>query len=814
MNQPTPNPHQHDWAGVNRPRPNPAAPYQCGLSGLGTSCALGPTASGQCCQQQWVVQCGDKACATSCTGASQCPVSQLKHSGCEEDRQDYQPCLPIKNVWYRRNSLALNLAILASGVLLVWMALPVSEAPFVPGGLSTPHAQILENTLANERCSLCHPPTQLFTTTVTHEQLCMKCHAATMPAAVDGNPHDLPPEVLVKLVAARSLNLNPIDVNVAATSSPLNHLSKVETTRCAQCHTEHQGSGHDLKAITDVRCQSCHQQRFTSFSADHPEFTQFPQQRERRIAFDHRAHFEKYFAQKNTTYDCKICHQVNLGGGVDVTRTVSFQAACASCHDQPLRAAAADGWAILQLPSLHRSDVQSGDPQLAKWPQGAQYGYDGVISFPLWALLASDPQVASALATFPHGDLSQATPSNPNQVAAMRTIAAGLRRLLLETAVEGQSAWQRRLVVTATEVLGRQLSVSENSLVEAMVVGLPPDLFRHVDSHWFGDHSSLASIQQSQVPVRLVGLQDLLLLEDAEDNESPEDLLRGSSTQGLKYQQQSGKSSQQAPTDILDAGSDTTESVHELLSQPLNERSRQQGVPPNAPSPETSQEPAIAVPGEGSDTKSTKVPKLIGAKHLFAGGWYLDSQLFALRYMASGHGDPVIAAWLQYAALVAGAERKETIADGTAVGTTLLRTVAAGMLTGVMAECRQCHLPAQQHNLVSSPMVWKGLSSQPAKRLTRFDHRPHLMLSGTADCRHCHRLNEAAAEGYTAIVKLLQANDATALHFHQVATQQHFQSDFRAMEKSQCTACHRQGGAPQGCTQCHDYHIGPNQLPD
>jgi hypothetical protein len=32
--------------------------------------------------------------------------------------------------------------------------------------------------------------------------------------------------------------------------------------------------------------------------------------------------------------------------------------------------------------------------------------------------------------------------------------------------------------------------------------------------------------------------------------------------------------------------------------------------------------------------------------------------------------------------------------------------------------------------------------------------------------------------------------------------------EFAAMSRGQCAACHRPGAADDGCTQCHNYHVG------
>ncbi len=437
---------------VNQPRPNPLSPYQCGFNDIGVRCVPGPTPDGQCCQAGRAPhESSEHKCENVCQGCpheSACSIAGKK--ACSEQQvEQFQTCIPVKSHWHSRNILALNLAILAGGILLVCMAVPSREQFFVPGSLSRSHSQILENTLISDRCSLCHPSAHgNQSASATQDQLCMKCHTSHMPDAIKGSPHDLTADQLTKLVSVRS-DKSP------ASSLQSTLATELTSTKCAQCHTEHHGAGFDLKSLTDARCQSCHAEQFKSFSVNHPEFSNFPKQVSRRIAFDHRAHLEKYYAQKNASFDCKGCHELDTENPVNIRRTASFQQACASCHQEPLSSSINDGWAVLQLPSLNDTDLKAVGQELNNWPAGALYGYDGKITLPMRLLLSADPSVATALTQFPDGDLSKVRPRDAGQQAAARDIARGLRQLFRETAKSGQEAWKNRLTLVATKALGR-----------------------------------------------------------------------------------------------------------------------------------------------------------------------------------------------------------------------------------------------------------------------------------------------------------------------------------------------------------------------
>ncbi|MFO0944040.1 MAG: hypothetical protein U0930_25165 [Pirellulales bacterium] len=840
---------------VNQPRPNPLSPYQCGFSDIGVRCVPGPTADGQCCQAGRESQEAKLKCQNACHGCpneSKCSIAKEK-SCSDQNVEQYQTCIPVKSHWYSRNILALNLAILAGGILLVCMALPSRERFFVPGTLSKSHSQILENTLISDRCSLCHPSAHGNTAaTGTQDQLCMKCHTSHMPDAIKGSPHDLTTDQFARLVSLRS-------DKVAERAHPI----EPNSTKCAQCHTEHHGAGFDVKAITDARCQSCHAEQFKSFSTSHPEFSNFPKQVARRIAFDHRAHLEKYYGQKNASFDCKSCHELDPENQSNIRRTASFQEACAKCHQEPLRASISDGWAVLQLPSLNDADLKAVGQELNNWPAGALYGYDGKITLPMRLLLSSDPNVAQALTQFPDGDLGKIRPRDAKQQAAARDIARGLRQLFRETALSGQDAWKTRLTSVATQALGRQPKVIEQQIIKNMVAGLPPDLFGQVESLWFNGRTGVAQVEPSRISVRMVSnLQEPLLIDSKDDqDEDPDSLLRGSSTQGLIFKNQVGDNTKTGtpPSNPVGAAQPTRPA-----QGPATQPSPNNPVPPKPikpqvdPSkqrtwtlgaedePEMSADDLLRLPssnpipkqsnsGGSKDTRALSseavgnaqnglAPTDTGgnvagqsnsAKSKFAstsvvaeGGWYLDSQLYVVKYMPSGHADPVLAAWIQFAALLDSGRTKSLNSGDEAQAETPASWHVPNWKPGIEAVggCTECHLLPSNISYESTLEIWQARRPSTAKQFTKFNHKPHTTLAVTSDCKHCHQFDVSHSQSYSEVSKSL----CTVLtrFVHQQSAQQHFQCEFKTIEKSQCNACHRSGGANQGCTQCHNYHVG------
>ncbi len=142
---------------VTRPRAKPNHQWVCGYAELGQCCRCGPTSDGRCGR----TVADDQAHQT--TGEKATEDSELV------------TCIPRRSQSSRRQSLRLNLAILTGGLLMLCMALPSREKVFVPGELSSKHAQILDNTVAADRCSLCHPTSHSSDNSASGGQLTTAC---------------------------------------------------------------------------------------------------------------------------------------------------------------------------------------------------------------------------------------------------------------------------------------------------------------------------------------------------------------------------------------------------------------------------------------------------------------------------------------------------------------------------------------------------------------------------------------------------------------------------------------------------------------
>ncbi|WP_372895952.1 hypothetical protein [Stieleria sp.] len=185
------------------------------------------------------------------------------------------------------------------------------------------------------------------------------------------------------------------------------------------------------------------------------------------------------------------------------------------------------------------------------------------------------------------------------------------------------------------------------------------------------------------------------------------------------------------------------------------------------------EDPLQQDPLAGSNDRSATVVSAVPASELVqVGGWYRDDQRFAISYRGNGHSDPVMVGMIEtFAQLAEHDPLKQRFFDGPFV-----------------AACVSCHPGA-----TAIPASWraKGLVGQRSE-FTKFSHRPHLSVSALGDCSHCH-----------------QVRDRQTMPDHEFVFAG---SEFKALERESCAACHHANAAGEDCTQCHRYHISDGGL--
>lgn len=159
-------------------------------------------------------------------------------------------------------------------------------------------------------------------------------------------------------------------------------------------------------------------------------------------------------------------------------------------------------------------------------------------------------------------------------------------------------------------------------------------------------------------------------------------------------------------------------------------------------------------------------------------GWRADG--LELRYARPRHADPVMRAWVEWAAAASPSPDAGGPARLDAMRRELLsQTDGAGM-------CGKCHLgvgPARREDV-----RWT-YTLEIDRPNTRFNHRPHIDLLGPQKtCTICHAL----------AVPLAASGPAGAAPIPTSA--------FKPIKREACTACHEQGKVRADCQLCHVYH--------
>lgn len=163
------------------------------------------------------------------------------------------------------------------------------------------------------------------------------------------------------------------------------------------------------------------------------------------------------------------------------------------------------------------------------------------------------------------------------------------------------------------------------------------------------------------------------------------------------------------------------------------------------------------------------------------GGWFVDDRSFSLRYVPTGHADPLLKSWITLAASLGP--------DQAPLREAVLAELAGSQSAG---QCARCHSLEEQGGgalLVN----WRAYNASGEPRsFTKFSHRPHLTQPELRDCAHCHQLAAGATP------------QASPYASHRPSD---FVNQFEPLTKAACIECHQPKAAGESCTQCHNYHV-------
>jgi hypothetical protein len=422
--------------------------WVCGNAQFGTACPLGPNRNGRCvttalCEP--ILVDGAWKCNRSRLQGGMCDSGPLEDGSCGCPVLSCSPCRTLRS---HRGRVAAICFAATLALLAILLSSPSRNALLVPGPLTEPHAQIMRDQ-RSRRCAHCHAAGSeglggwlLAATlgpapsTTKQWQLCLHCHENRISPARALVAHTASHRELARLTEKSAQHRATEDGRLMAAGT----VSKsTRALACATCHREHHGAEHDLTAMSDQQCSTCHQAQFPSFARGHPEFRAWPYRRRSRIIFDHVSHGERHFREAQQVFQCATCHEVGPHG--EPRRLVGYEQDCATCHEADMRRSMSEPLALIRLPMIDRELLSSEGLSVGQWPEEFNGDFDGSIPPLMLLMLWADPLAKASLEQFGPGfGFLDVDPDNFDDLEAASDLVWSIKRLIYELGTDGDSA--------------------------------------------------------------------------------------------------------------------------------------------------------------------------------------------------------------------------------------------------------------------------------------------------------------------------------------------------------------------------------------
>lgn len=808
------------------PYQRPTQQWVCGRLAEGCPCQIGPDDKGNC---RATYECrprreGDRwLCSRSQFAGGPCSDGPLPDGTC---CREIPKCKPVRS-WRAKRGAATKWVVSVAVALILVVVAGAGQSDFLnPGALTTKHAEL--GTCANCHTAFEKGPSGWLhaafgsSSMVDDSRNCLSCHRlGETPFA----PHSLDQATLAALTTeASEASRMEAGLIVRASNVMFPRMgAEGEPLACATCHREHHGMDWDLTQMSNVRCASCHQSQFVSFSGDHPKFTDYPYQRRTRIIFDHTSHIDKHFVEaknvENAPKLCHDCHEPDNRGELMLVKP--FEQVCGSCHGAQVAGAGragSKGIPVLSAPGLDVIALRDLDAAVGEWPELSDAPITPFMDF----LLSQDEDFVTARKTLEGVDLLDLSDATEEQVAAIEKLAWSVKTFLFELRTRGVEAMREQL----ESAFDRSLSDRE---VNNLVALLPASAVASAQESWFpslltevpryrkgerillpaspedetsqgtgaqqtdvssgsGDGSILGGNSDSGGSI-LGGSDDSsgsILGSDSSsgdgssilggDSDSGGSILGGSDDSSgsiLGGDDSSGDSG-----GILGGASDSGGSIlggsDDSSGSILGGDSGDQGgsvlggLTGGSDGDRSVEQEALPEPAEVADPE----------EWMAAGGWYTD--YYVLRHRPVGHADIFVSSWIDHTA-----EAGKSLASARVVFEELVADKAVGL-------CSKCHTVDAQGE-TEMQVNWHARRPQANTRgFTRYKHTSHFSLMDEQGCVNCHNRNPNA--DYAAS---FQDRDPMS-----------YTSNFVTIDQQFCASCHIPEKAGDACLICHNYHVG------
>jgi hypothetical protein len=784
--------------------------------------------------QNWICRGDGQTCA--------CPFGPDVRGNCQASTE--KKCRPRLSLRAKRRRFTVAVSIASIAMILIGCWQPWRADFLAPGPLSASHSQLFQQQSAGQnRCAVCHEAGQSSPLDwladalsggkhipVPQSDKCMQCHEQTLVSQWAQFAHGLAPAELQQVnseLTDVSHNNRRLFQNVDA-----HHSGAIA---CANCHREHHGSNHELAALTDTQCQTCHANQYQSFAHDHPDLGDWTTRISLGIEFDHAKHLHQHFPQQQTAFDCQQCHTADASGNVQLL--AGFEQSCASCHEKTIQSQTAGGVALVALPMIDPEALKAHGTNVGQWPANATGDFDGQIPPLMQMLLAGDQQGKAALESLGNDfDFLDLDLNDPHEMLAAADLIWAIKRLVHDLATKGETGLRERL----EKSLPRQI---DQPKIDQLIRLISYSAARDSLQQWFSDldqelqqnSSQQAAITQMQpdssemAPPSTDGspIQRVALIEDLNQELLQENPLTPKYAERLPKVIQSNRPvaaseqfnsrsenntipgnlqrephAQDTATLPIDKSKGETLLLHENPLKHLHDpnESVQSPLIPVEDFPAQTIESNQPNNSDSLLTPGVKVQRYPATDQ--AANWVRSDETVSLVYVPNGHADPFVKAWLDV--LVASTQQSPSPLNATISR----KQLGDENLTG-LTYCLSCHQTDHEQRAVS----WEATYRDPHVRsFTRFDHGPHVIQSTLDNCQTCHRLNDAAFKQKLTSVSGIQPTLLTASSLAKSELQSLCHSDFAAIGKSNCVQCHNQNAASQSCTQCHGYHVGSQVL--